>query len=93
MKSQEMEIYNHIASEYEKNLLSGEKRACLQICQNVQEYLKGLKPKTRMYGDGEKWTTAAELLDYNKTRIERLERELYSVCLGGVHRKTSKYSK
>lgn len=85
-ETKEMVIYNHMAGDYEKHLLAGEKRACLQICQNVQEYLKSLKSNSRMYGQGDKWMTAADLLDYNKARIERLERELYSVCIGGVHR-------
>ena len=85
-QTEEMKIYNHIASNYEECLLGGRKNDALQIARNVQEYLKALPHNTKMYGDGKRWTTSSELIEYNKTRINRLEREVYSVALGGAHR-------
>ena len=85
-QTEEMKIYNHIASNYEECLLGGRKNDALQIARNVQEYLKALHHNTKMYGEGKIWMTSSGLIEYNKTRINRLEREVYSVALGGAHR-------
>jgi len=86
-QTSEMKIYNHIAIKYEECLLGGMKNDALQIAKNVHAYLLTLPHSTKMYGCGEKWITAGELIVYNKTRIDRLERECYSVELGGAHRR------
>ena len=86
-QTSEMKIYNHIATKYEECLLSGMKNDALQIAKNAQEYLSTLPHLTKMYGCGKRWVTAGELIGYNKARINRLERECYSVELGGAHRR------
>lgn len=77
MQTKEMKIYNHIAAAYETALLADQKQEALNVCYTIKNYLKMLKPKTKMYGDGDKWMTATDLEGYNDSRIQRLEYELY----------------
>jgi len=83
----EMIKYNELAKDYEGFILAGSNYECLKIAEKVQEYLKTLPHKTRMYGYSDKWTTAGELAEYNKTRIENLKRKVFSLELGGAHRR------
>ena len=72
----EMIKYNELAKDYEGFILYGNKIECLRIAEKVQEYLKTLPHSTRMYGYGDKWTTAGELVDANHMRMKNLQREL-----------------
>ena len=89
-QTSEMTIYNKMAENYEKLLLGGKKNDALQIARNIHEYLKMLPHNTKMYGDGKRWITSSTLIEYNNARINRLERECYSVEIGGAHNRNDK---
>ena len=81
-----MKRYNDIASGYEKAVLNGDSLMAIRSAKRVSEFLESIGRKERMYGDGDKWVTAGDLLDYNKRRIDGLEKSLYSLQV----RKTNK---
>ena len=75
----EMKKYNEIAKEYaalsENNGSSYD--LYLAACK-VQKFLESLPSKTPMYGSGDKWITAGDLLEYNKSRIKLHSRKAFS---------------
>ena len=81
-----MQRYNEIASGYEKAVLHGDSLLVVRCAKRVMEFLIQIDGQERMYGEGDKWVTAGDLLECNKRRIERLERGLYSLQI----RKTNK---
>ena len=81
-----MKTYNEIASCYENAVLNGDSLKAIRVAKKVSEFLESIDRKERMYGDGDKWVTAGDLLEYNKRRIDSFERSLYSLQV----RKTNK---
>lgn len=81
-----MKRYNEISSSYENAILNGDYLMAIMSANIVSEFLKSIDRKERMYGDGDKWVTAGDLLEYNKRRIDGLEKSLYSLQI----RKTNK---
>ena len=78
--------YNDMASGYENAVLNGDSLLAIRIAKRVSDFLAQIDSKERMYGDGDKLVSAGDLLEYNKRRIDRLERNLYSLQV----RKTNK---
>jgi len=81
-----MDEYNAVAKGYEMAITSGDHHGAMIIAKQVSEFLQSIGRDEKMYGDGDKWTTAGDLLEYNKRRIESLERSIYSLQI----RKTNK---
>jgi len=75
-----------VAKGYESAITSGDHHGAMIIAKQVSEFLQSIGRDEKMYGDGDKWTTAGDLLEYNKRRIESLERSIYSLQI----RKTNK---
>ena len=80
----EMKKYNEIAKDYADLSANHGSSYELYIAANkVQKYLKSLPSKTPMYGNGDKWMTAGDLLEYNKSRIESHSRKAFSNSSSG----------
>ena len=83
-ETEEMKNYNEIAKDY-ANLSANNGSSYylyLAACK-VQKYLESLPSKTPMYGSGDKWMTAGDLLEYNKSRIESHSRKAFSNSSSG----------
>ena len=83
-ETEEMKNYNEIAKDY-TNLSANNGSSYdlhLAACK-VQKYLESLPSKTPMYGSGDKWMTAGDLLEYNKSRIESHTRKAFSNSSSG----------
>ena len=86
-----MKRYNEMASGYENAVLNGDSLLAIRIAKRVSEYLAQIDRKERMYGDGDKWVSAGDLLEYNKRRIDSLERNLYSLQVRKTNRRGTGY--
>ena len=83
-ETEEMKNYNETAKDY-TNLSANNGSSYdlyLAACK-VQKYLESLPSKTPMYGSGDKWMTAGDLLEYNKSRIESHSRKAFSNSSSG----------
>lgn len=83
-ETEEMKNYNEIAKDY-ANLSANNGSSYdlyLAACK-VKKYLESLPSKTPMYGSGDKWMTAGDLLEYNKSRIESHSRKAFSNSSSG----------
>lgn len=75
----EMKKYNVIAKDYvDLSANNGSSYDLYLAACKVQKFLESLPSKTPMYGSGDKWMTAGDLLEYNKSRIESHSRKAFS---------------
>lgn len=75
----EMKKYNEIAKEYAAlSANNGSSYDLYLAACKVQKFLESLPSKTPMYGSGDKWMTAGDLLEYNKSRIDSHSRKAFS---------------
>ena len=75
----EMKKYNEVAKDYiDLSANDGSSYDLYLAACKIQIFLESLPSKTPMYGSGDKWMTAGDLLEYNKSRIESHSRKAFS---------------
>ena len=86
-----MDEYNAIAIGYEKAIANSDYCAALRVLKRVSEFLSSIGCNEKMYGDGDKWMSAGDLLEYNKRRIDSIEKSLYSLQIRKTNKKRTGY--